>query len=109
MKVKLSDVFFALYSDEFIESLMEYLNDNYSPTSRLEVEYKTNGYYYSHYLDIREYDEEGIKVSHKEAEALDILGYTSWTGKDVEIDVMDYLCSIELGEKLEFHKMIMEG
>lgn len=108
MKVKLSDLFFALYSDEFLKSLMEYLDKNYSPTSSLEVEFSNEEYRAGHYLIIRDYDTEGIKVSHKEVFIQDILGYNTWVGKDIEVDVMDYLCSVELGEKLEFCKIDME-
>lgn len=108
MKVKLSDLFFVLYSEEFINSLMEYLNTNYSPTSTLEVEISSDDYHSGRYLTIKDYDIEGIKVSHKEVFMTDILGYNTWTGKDIEVDVMDYLCSAELGEKLDFCKIDME-
>lgn len=104
MKVKMSDLLFALYSKEFINNLMEYLDKNYLPTSDLEVELSTEGYYGNRCLVIRDYCSEGIKVSHKEVDMLDILDYKLWDGKDVEIDVMDYLYSVELEENIEYFK-----
>lgn len=53
-------------------------------------------------LVIKDYDSEGVKTSHNEINMLDILDHKLWEGRDIKIDVMDYLCSVELEENIEF-------
>lgn len=101
MKVKISDLLLALYSDEFIRCLMKYLDEIYFPTSNLEVELSTQEWG-NCCLVIKDYDSEGIKTSHNEINMIDILDYRLWEGRDIEIDVMDYLCSVGLEENIEF-------